>query len=250
MFYLTLFVKEEPHVFSRCALTRLFFAFSYTLFCANVQIFSKINKYKKENGKSYHKITHNLTCRKSIFCVQSSQFRKKVLPLQPDYKPAHKTTMTQYESEVKYISAPVERVYAMLSNLENLRPVLSMAQDNDTIRQQMEQAGQDPSMLDSLKDVQLTEDRIAIPAPMVGELSLRIIEREENKTIKFATEQSPVDANLWIQVLPTTSAESQEATKMRLTLKADLNPMLKMMVGNKIKSGLDKFADMLCMINY
>jgi hypothetical protein len=37
---------------------------------------------------------------------------------------------------------------------------------------------------------------------------------------------------------------------MRLTLKADLNPMLKMMLGNKIKSGLDKFADMLCMINY
>lgn len=158
--------------------------------------------------------------------------------------------MTQFESEVKYISAPVERVYAMLSNLENLRPLLSSAQDNDTVRQQMEQAGQDPSMLDSLKDVQLTEDRIAIPAPMVGEISLCIIEREENKTIKFATEQSPVEANMWIQVLPAASNDSQEATKMRLTLKADLNPMLKMMLGNKIKSGLDKFADMLCMINY
>ena len=158
--------------------------------------------------------------------------------------------MTQYESEVKYISAPVERVYAMLSNLENLRPLLSAAQDNDTMRQQMEQAGQDPSMLDSLKDVQLTEDRIAIPAPMIGEIALCIIEREENKTIKFATEQSPIEANLWIQVLSATIDESQEGTKMRLTLKADLNPMVKMMLDNKIKSGLNKFADMLCMLRY
>jgi carbon monoxide dehydrogenase subunit G len=158
--------------------------------------------------------------------------------------------MTQYESQIKVINAPVERVYGMLSNLENLRPIIQAAQDNDMLRQQMEQAGQDPSVLEKLKDVQLTEDYIGIPAPMVGEISMRIIEREENKTIKFATDQSPVDANMWIQVLPTTAAETQEATKMRLTLKADLNPMIKMMVGSKLKDGIDKFADMLAMIKY
>jgi hypothetical protein len=37
---------------------------------------------------------------------------------------------------------------------------------------------------------------------------------------------------------------------MRLTLKADLNPMIKMMVGSKLKDGIDKFADMLAMIKY
>ena len=158
--------------------------------------------------------------------------------------------MTQYESQIKVINAPVERVYGMLSNLENLRPIIQAAQDNDMLRQQMEQAGQDPSVLEKLKDVQLAEDYIGIPAPMVGEISMRIIEREENKTIKFATDQSPVDANMWIQVLPTTAAETQEATKMRLTLKADLNPMIKMMVGSKLKDGIDKFADMLAMIKY
>ena len=158
--------------------------------------------------------------------------------------------MTQYESQIKVINAPVERVYGMLSNLENLRPIIQAAQDNDMLRQQMEQAGQDPSVLEKLKDVQLTEDYIGIPAPMVGEISMRIIEREENKTIKFAADQSPVDANMWIQVLPTTAAETQEATKMRLTLKADLNPMIKMMVGSKLKDGIDKFADMLAMIKY
>ena len=161
--------------------------------------------------------------------------------------------MTKYESQIKVIQAPVERVYATLSNLENLRPIIQAAQDNDMLRQQMEQAGQDPSVLDKLKDVQLTEDYIGIPAPMVGEISMRIIEREENKTIKFVTEQSPVEANMWIQVLPTTAAAgvpAEPATKMRLTLKADLNPMIKMMVGSKLKDGIDKFADMLAMIKY
>ena len=44
MFYYTLFFEVEPHVFSFRAFTRLFSAFSYTLFCAKIQISYKINK--------------------------------------------------------------------------------------------------------------------------------------------------------------------------------------------------------------
>lgn len=154
--------------------------------------------------------------------------------------------MAKYESKVKQIAAPVEQVYAMLSDLENLRPIIDGAKDNDAVRAQIEAAGQDPSMLDRLQDVRLTSDSITIPAPMVGEISLRICEREENKCIKFETEQSPVAANMWIQVLPSEGV----GTKMRLTLKADLNPMIKMMVGSKLESGVDKLADMLAMLAY
>ena len=67
-----------------------------------------------------------------------------------------------------------------------------------------------------------------------------------NSNSKFATEQSPVDANLWIQVLPVSTGGS----KMRLTLKADLNMMMKMMIGKKLEEGIDKFADMLAMLPY
>jgi len=161
--------------------------------------------------------------------------------------------MSKYESGIKLINATVEQVYAKLSNLENLRPILDNAQSNEAVKAQMEAAGQDPSQLEKLKDVRLTADSIAIPAPMVGEISLRIIEREENKTVKFETEQSPICANMWIQVLPTSeviTAEGLPGTKMRLTLKADLNPMLKMMIGNKLEQGIDKFADMLAMLPY
>lgn len=162
------------------------------------------------------------------------------------HKTIQKTVMAKYESQIKYLAAPVERVYSMLSNLENFRPVLENAQNNPMVRQKMEEAGQDPSALDKLKDVELSADRIAFPAPMIGTLSLCIIEREENKCIKFATEQSPIEANLWIQVLPVSTGGS----KMRLTLKADLNMMMKMMVGKKLETGIDQFADMLASLPY
>ena len=51
--------------------------------------------------------------------------------------------MSQYESQIKQIAAPIEAVYAKLSNLENLRPVIENAQNNDTLRQKIEEAGQD-----------------------------------------------------------------------------------------------------------
>lgn len=154
--------------------------------------------------------------------------------------------MAKYESKVKQLQAPVERVYATLSNLENFRPILENAANNPMVAEKMKEAGQDPAQLEKLKEVELTPDRIAIPAPMVGEIALRIIEREENKCIKFETEKSPVDANLWIQVLPVSTGGS----KMRLTLKADLNMMMKMMIGSKLEEGIDKFADMLSMLPY
>lgn len=166
--------------------------------------------------------------------------------------------MAKYESNIKYINAPVERVYATLSNLENFRPILENAANNPMVAEKMKEVGQDPAQLEKLKEVQLTNDRIAIPAPMIGEISLAIVEREENKCIKFQTEQAPMDANLWIQVLPTSMATNaantgcgeQPGTKLKLTLKADLNPMIKMMIGSKLNDGIEKFADMLAMLPY
>lgn len=154
--------------------------------------------------------------------------------------------MTKYESDVRHVNAPVELVYAKLSNLENLRPLIDGAANNEALRAHIEASGYDASSLEALKDVKLTADSVSIPAPMVGEISLCICEREENRCVKFETTQSPIQANMWIQVLPV----SAEEAKMRVTLKADLNPMIKMMVGSKLKDGVQKFADMLAMIPY
>ena len=112
--------------------------------------------------------------------------------------------MAKYESSVKQVNAPVERVYPVISDLERLRPVIEMAQNNEMTKEKLREAGQDPAQLEKLKDMNLTSDRVSFPAPMVGEVAVAIIEREENKCVKFETEKSPIDANLWIQVLPVT----------------------------------------------
>lgn len=148
-------------------------------------------------------------------------------------------------SSVKNISAPVERVYATLSNLENLRPLIERAQNDEGLREKMRQAEQE-NALEQLKDIEITADSIAIPTPMFGTISMCIIEREEGKCIKFETQQSPVKANLWIQTLPVSSDQS----KMKLTIDADIPFMLKAMVGGKLKDGVEKIADALAMINY
>lgn len=161
--------------------------------------------------------------------------------------------MSKYESKIKFINAPVEKVYNTLANLENLRPILDAAATNPLVRQKLEEAGQDPSQLDNLKDVQLTNDSISVPAPMIGNIALSIIEREENKTIKFQTDQSPVEANLWIQVLPTSELilpTGEQGSRLKLTLKADVPFFLKPMIGNKLDDGIDKFADMLAQLPY
>ena len=63
---------------------------------------------------------------------------------------------------------------------------------------------------------------------------------------KFATEQSPIPFDLWIQVLPVTDATS----KMKLTIKAELNPFIKGMVQGPLKEGVEKIADALAAIRY
>ena len=96
------------------------------------------------------------------------------------------------------------------------------------------------------QDLKFDSDSISITAPMVGEIKMRIIDREEPKTIKFETENSPVPFNFWIQLLPT----SDTACKMKLTIKADLNPFIKGMVKKPLEEGIEKIANALAMISY
>lgn len=155
--------------------------------------------------------------------------------------------MAKYESEIKFIpQAQVEQVYQKLSNLETFRPIFENAANNPMVAEKMREAGQDPSQLEKLKDVELTNDTIIFPVPMLGTMALEIVEREENRCIKMQTKASPIEATLWIQVLPVSAGGS----KMRLTLKADLNMMMKMMVGKKLDKGINQFADMLAQLPY
>jgi carbon monoxide dehydrogenase subunit G len=136
--------------------------------------------------------------------------------------------VTKFESSVKQIPYPVEDVYRNISDLSNLERV------RDRIPQ------------DKLQDFQFDSDSVQVSVSPVGTIKLRICEREENKCVKFETEQSPMPFNLWIQVLPVDSNSS----KMKVTVKADIPFMLKGMVSGPLQDGVEKIADALSQIPF
>ena len=136
--------------------------------------------------------------------------------------------MTKFESNVKQIPYPVEDVYRNISDLSNLERV------RDRIPQ------------DKLQEFSFDSDSVQVSVSPVGTIKLRICEREENKCVKFETEQSPMPFNLWIQVLPVSDTES----KMKVTVKADIPFMLKGMVSGPLQDGVEKIADALSQIPF
>ena len=149
--------------------------------------------------------------------------------------------MSTFESTVKQIPHPQESVYATLSDLSNLQAVKDgIEQNRDRLPEEALQH------MDKLKDLKFDSDSLSIQAPMVGEIRLRIIQREPCKTIKFETENSPIALNMWIQLLPVTVS----TCKMKLTVKGDIPFMLKAMVSKPLQEGVEKVADMLAMIPY
>lgn len=159
--------------------------------------------------------------------------------------------MTEYKSDVKKIYAPVGRVYERLSDLNNMA-VIQQGLDNPEVRQRVaEQAGDKVSpeqmeqIVEKLRSLRFDADSVSGETP-VGTATLRIIEREPDKTIKFAGEGIPVTANMWIQLLP--SGENECA--MRLTVKADLNFFIRQLVGKKLRQGVDGLAQMLASLPY
>lgn len=135
--------------------------------------------------------------------------------------------MTTFESTIRQIDYSQQSVYNLLSDLSNI----------DRVKDRLP-AGK-------LNGLTFDTDSIAITTPM-GAVKLHIIEREEPKCIKFETAESPLPFNFWIQILPM----DEQRSKMKLTIKADLNPFIKGMVSKPLKEGIEKIADALQAIKY
>lgn len=135
--------------------------------------------------------------------------------------------MATFESTIREINYPQQNVYNLLSDLSNIEKIKDRLPE------------------DKVKDLIFDENSISISSPM-GAVKLNIIEREEPKCIKFDTEKSPLPFNLWIQILPM----NESSCKMKLTIKAGLNPFIKGMVSKPLQEGIEKIADALQMIKY
>ena len=125
--------------------------------------------------------------------------------------------MTEFVSEVKTIPFNEDRIFNMLSDLSNLGKV------------------QDRIPQDKIQDFEFDKDSCSFSVAPVGKITFQIVEREPNKTIKFTTTNSPVPLFLWIQL----KQVEENDTRMKITVRAELNPFIKPMVSKPLQDAID-----------
>jgi carbon monoxide dehydrogenase subunit G len=144
----------------------------------------------------------------------------------------------KYVSDIKLIDQNQRIVYNYLSNFENLSQYVNeglLSKINEKVPQI------------KISDFESDQDSCRFQVSGMGKAEIRIIDREPANTIKIGSSGGmPIGVTFWIQLLPV----SPDQTKMRLTLHAEMNIMIKMMINKKLEEGIDQFADMLAKLPY
>jgi len=137
--------------------------------------------------------------------------------------------MNKYESKISSAPCSAEQIYRVLSNMQNIERV------RDLIPK------------DKIQEMETDPDHVRIKVDGLGQkITIAIVDRVENDTIKFGLEGIPMDGNLWIQL----KELAPNDTRIKLTVKADIPFMFRMMVEKKLQQGLDQAADMLAQFPY
>lgn len=157
--------------------------------------------------------------------------------------------MSDFVSNVKTIPYSQEKVYLKLSDLRNLQSLKEKINSADASsinaipgvdEGKMEQARQ------YLNNLEFDQDSISIGGTPVGNIKIQIVERDEPKCIKFEGQGTPIPLNLWIQILPVDA----DSSKVRVTLRAELNIFLKGMLQKPLQEAVERIADTLAIIPY
>lgn len=125
--------------------------------------------------------------------------------------------MEKYESKQQQIHRCADQIYAALSSFSNFTPMLA----------------------DKVEDWSADADTCSFKLKGMT-ARLRIVEREENKTIKIQGDDgSPVDFTFWLQLKEVAPYD----TRMRVVVHAELNMMMKMLIGKKLQGAVDQIAE-------
>lgn len=122
--------------------------------------------------------------------------------------------MEKYESKQQQILRPVSQIYPLISDFSLLTPAVA----------------------DKVEEWQATADSCSFKVKGFT-VKLRMVEKVANKHVKIQGDEGglPVDFSFWIQL----HEVSEQDTRIRLVLHAELNMMMRMMLGCKLQKGLD-----------
>ena len=129
-------------------------------------------------------------------------------------------TMEKYESKQQQINHPASLIYPLISRLDLFTPAIQ----------------------DKVEEWQATPDSCSFKAKGM-KVCMRIAERAKNKHVKIVPDDGglPIDFAFWIQLKEVAPRD----TRIRMVVHAELNMMLKMMLGSKIQSGIDQAVEQL-----
>lgn len=134
--------------------------------------------------------------------------------------------MTKFESDIKKSNFSSEKIYNFLSDFNHFGHLIPK---------------------DKISNWESFGDSCRFTIDPVGEVGLRIVEKEANSTIKFTGEgKTPFNFFLWIQLKELASDD----TRIKLTIKADMNPMIKMMASKPINKFLEVLSDAIANYKY
>ena len=130
----------------------------------------------------------------------------------------------KYESAVTKVAASAAQIYGVFSNLKNLERV------KDLIPK------------DKVQELEIGEESVRMKVDGLGQkITILIVDKTENEVIKYGAEGIPMQMNFWIQMKEVAPMD----TRIKLTLKADIPMMFKMMLDKKIQQGIDQAATMI-----
>ena len=136
---------------------------------------------------------------------------------------------SKYESKITSSACSAQQIYRVTSTLQNLANV------TDLIPQ------------DKVQEMEIEPDRVRMKVDGLGQkVTIAIVDRIENDTVKFGLEGIPMDGNFWIQLKEVSPTD----TRIKLTVKADIPMMFKFMIDKKLQQGLDQAAEMLAQMPF
>ncbi len=134
--------------------------------------------------------------------------------------------MTTFEGPIKSIPYNSELIYGFLSDFNNFEALI-------------------PS--EKITNWKCSEDTCSFHMEGIGQIGLKIINKEPNKTIKYTADgQTPFHFFLWIKLKETAIND----TKIKLTIKAELNLLLKSIVSKHVNKFLEVVTNAIAKYPY
>ena len=129
--------------------------------------------------------------------------------------------MLEVESKIGQISNSDETIYQFLADFSNFDSLISQ---------------------DRMKNWEATGDTCRFTLDGLGDVGMKIIEREPFKLIKVTgDESSKFNFFFWIQL----KKMAEMDTRIKFTIHADINPMVQMMAKKPLQKFLDLLVDQL-----